>query len=383
MAIKADLKERDARYKRLREAMESEGLDALVVAGYGGKGERGYIRYLADTHVWEGDPLILFPLEGEPVHVHVTYAAASMPDKLWIDDYRIWPEPQSEIIKAIKEKKLAGAKIGVAGMRKLVPAGVMEDMKSSLPKVKFTQADNVMDRVRAVKSALEIKQLREHWKMTQRAMERFIEVVGPGMSQREAAAEPARIFRAAGVFDDLTTIQEGNFKGLPRDTPLKCDDAVSFHLELCGESGHWSEINVICAFKPPSKLEQKLLDSERRALDEVRVRAKPGVTLSELAKTFDSVVLEDGWKFDKPMWHYYFHGQGMDGIEWPFFTAMPYGSQDTPLEEGMVFSYHPHRDTIPSVPAHRAPRIFDGFVITKRGAETLAPEWDVMWRIMK
>ena len=381
MAIAADLKERDSRYKRLRAAMEVEGLDALVVAGYGGKGERGYIRYLTDAHVWEGDPLVLFPLDGDPVHVHVTYAAAAMPDKLWITDYRTWPEPQKEIVKAIKEKKLTNAKIGIAGLRKLMPAGAFEDLKAALPKAKFVEADLLMDRVRAVKSALEIKQLREHWKMTQRAMDRFVEVVGPGISQREAAAEPARIFRAAGVFDDLTLIQEGDYKGMPKDTPLKCDDLISFHLELCGESGHWSEINVVCAFKPPSKLEQKLLNSERRALDEVRARAKPGVTLASLAKAFDSVILEDGWKFDKPMWHYYFHGQGMDGIEWPFYSAMLEGNQDTPLEEGMVFSYHPHRDTIPTV--QRTPRIFDGFVITKRGAETLTTDWDAMWRVMR
>ena len=56
-------------------------------------------------------------------------------------------------------------------------------------------------------------------------------------------------------------------------------------------------------------------------------------------------------------------------------------NEDAPLEEGMVFSYHPHRDTIPEV--QRPPKIFDGFVITKNGAETLTSDWDFLWRTMK
>lgn len=71
----------------------------------------------------------------------------------------------------------------------------------------------------------------------------------------------------------------------------------------------------------------------------------------------------------------------MDAIEWPYFSPMIEGNADAPLEEGMVFSYHPHRDTIPHV--LRPPKIFDGFVITKNGGETLTTNWDFLWRIMK
>ena len=156
---------------------------------------------------------------------------------------------------------------------------------------------------------------------------------------------------------------------------------VSFHLEICGESGHWSEINVVCAYQEPSELERKLIDSEFRALQEVRAKARPGIMLKDLEDTFLQLIVDDGWKLGDPEWHYSFHGQGMDSIERPYFSPMIEGNEDAPLQEGMVFSYHPHRPTIPEV--RRVPKIFDGFVITKDGAETLTKDWDFLWRIMK
>lgn len=373
--------ERDERFKKVRHAMEEKGFAALIIAGHGSGFSRGYIRYFADVHMWEGDSLILIPLEGDPVHVHVTYASASLPDTLWIPDFRQWPEPEEELVKAMKDKGVTMGNVGIAGFQKKVTLGAYETLKNGLPNVKFVNADRLVDRIKALKSDFELQQLRNLWEMSQRAMGRFVEVIAPGVTQREAAAEAGKVFRAAGSFTDLTLIQEGDFKGLPRDVPLKCDDWISFHLEICGESGHWSEINVACAFKEPDKLEQKLIDAEYRALQEVKVAARPGVMLKELEKTFLKVITDDGWELGEPAWHYSFHGQGMDSIEWPYFTPMPAGSEDTPLEEGMVFSYHPHRDTIPAV--RRLPKIFDGFVITKNGAETLTTNWDFLWRIMK
>ena len=57
------------------------------------------------------------------------------------------------------------------------------------------------------------------------------------------------------------------------------------------------------------------------------------------------------------------------------------GNQDAPLAEGMVFSYHPHRDTPPEVAG--IPRIFDDILITATGAERLSGNWDLRWRMMK
>ena len=378
MGTRADLAERDRRLRAARQAMEAEGLSALVVAGHGSMFIRGYIRYFTDAHFWTGDSLLLLPLESEPVHAHVTYAGASMPAVPWVSDVRQAPAPQDEIVSAMKEKGLTSGKVGVAGLERAITVSAYETLRNALPNVTFVSADALVDRIRAVKSPLEVQQLREVSALSSAAMERFVEVLGPELTQREAAAEAAKVFRAGGVFDDLSLIQVGGVSGLPKDIPVACDDLVGFHLEICGESGHWSELNVICAFREPTADEARLLESEMRAFEELRKIAVPGVTLEELSAAFERVVAEDGWKLGDAAWHYYLHGAGMDSVEWPYFSPKMVGNRDAPLVEGMVFSYHPHRDTVPFV---TSPKVYDDILITANGAERLSGDWDLRWRM--
>lgn len=381
MNKRASLNERDVRFERIRAAMEQKRLDALVVAGHASHFNRGYIRYFADTHLWAGDALLLIPLRGESVHVQVTYAGSAWPEELWIADVRRVPHPEDEIVKAMVEKGLTKGKVGIAGLNRVITVGAYETLKNSLPDVEFVNADLMTDRVCAIKSPLELQQYRELWKVSQAAMERFVKVVGPGKTEREVAAEAGKVIRAGGSFDDLTLIHEGEYRGLPRDVPLKCNDLVGLHLEICGESGHWSEIDVTCAFREPTELELKLMDSELVAYDEILKMARPGVRLSDMADTFERVLVEDGWEFGEPGWHYYFHGHGMDDIEWPWYSAMLEDNQDAVLEEGMVLCYHPHRDTIPAVAW--GPNICDDIVITAHGAERLSGDWNLRWRVVR
>ena len=139
-------------------------------------------------------------------------------------------------------------------------------------------------------------------------------------------------------------------------------------------------MNVTCAFKEPTSLEQKLIDTEMRAYSEVLRAAKPGIMLADLESIFLDVIRSDGWELGEPAWHYSYHGVGMDAIEWPYYSPMIEGNRDTELKEGMVFSYHPHRRTTPRV--DRIPAIYDDFVITGDGAEQLSVNWDLRWRIM-
>ena len=389
MDMTSDLAERDRRLKQLRTAMEHHGLDGMIIAGHASQFNRGFIRYVTDAHMWAGDSLVLLPLESEPVHVQVTYASAAIPSKgalqlvapqdRWVSDFRRAPHPQTEIIEAMKSKNLVEGKIGIVGLEKIATINAFEALREAFPKIDYVRADSIMERIRAIKSDVEIVQLRDVWKLAEKAIERFSEVVRPGISQREAVAEAIKVVRAGGAFDDLTLIHEGDYKGLPLDIPLTCNDMVDFHLEICGESGHWAEVNIICAFREPDQLERKLMETELRAFAEIRKEAKPGITLTELTAIFDQSLTDDGWDLGEKAWHFYFHGQGMDAIEWPFYTPMIEGNRDTTLEAGMVFSYHPHRDTLPGV--MRIPAIYDGLLITANGAERLNDHLDIDWRV--
>lgn len=385
MLTETTLDERDRRYARLRAAMAAAGLDALLVAGKGHWWTgRGYFRYLTDFHLWGHDGLLLVPLVGEPSLTLTSPAvAAKIAARGWVADADgdVFLVPR--VVAAVRGRGLARGRIGVAGMRAIIGAGVLAELREALPAVELVDADELIDRVRMIRSELEIRQIRELWALSRACMARFVEIVAPGKTGLALAAECSRIALEGGARDLLVFIGEEPGKhGLPDDTPVRCDGILSYHMEICGPSGHWSELTVTLAYRPPTALEARLMDSELRAYDAIRAAARPGATLPQLAAIFEQTLRADGWELGAPTRHFDMHGQGLDTIERPWFAAeQPWGSsQSWPLEAGMTFSYHPRRAVSPLVPWGTG--INEDILITPAGAERLSGDWDLRWRRM-
>ncbi len=385
MGTQADLTERDRRFAQARAAMADAGLDALIVAGKGHWWTgRGYLRYFTDFHMWGHDGLLCIPLDDAPFMVFSSYAVAErIAAQGWVTDVRgdVFQAPR--LVEMMREKGITTGKVGIAGYQFIMSAGNLDILREELPNIDFVNGDDLLDRIRMVKSALEIQQIRELWTLSKAAMERFVEVLEPGKTQRELAAEASKIALAGGARDILVFIGERpDDVNPPRDILLQCNDHLRYHMEICGESGHWSELTVNCAFQPPTELESRLMESELRALDAICAQAKPGAKLSDLARTFEAILIEDGWQLGKPTVAFDFHGQGMDTIERPWHAAeSPWGqSQDWLLEAGMVFSYHPKRKVSPTPTWSTG--INEDILITAKGAERLGNVWDHRWRLL-
>lgn len=383
MGTLAPLSERDGRFSRVRERMSAAGLDALLI---GCKGHwwtgRGYARYLADFHLWGHDGLILLPLEGEPAMAVTSPAVAGLiAERGWITDTGGDMFVLPRVLRAIRERGLARARIGTVGTPWIIPADLYRGFVDELPDAGIEPADELLDQVRMVKSPVEIQQNREVWELAKAAMERFAEVLRPGPTQRELAAEACRVALAGGARDLLVMMGEDSGRyGPPEDTPMRCDGIVRYHMEVCGESGHWCELTITFAFRPLADDESRLIESELRALEAVRAAVRPGVRLADLAARFEQVLRDDGWELGAPTQHFDFHGQGMDVIELPWYAAeQPWGgSMDTPLEPGTIVSYHPRRNVVPAV--GWSPGVSDNLLVTGDGAELLSGEWSHRWR---
>ncbi|UCH27229.1 MAG: aminopeptidase P family protein [Trueperaceae bacterium] len=386
---KADKSERDRRFERTREAMARHDLDALLLAGKGHWWTgRGYFRYFTDFHLWGHDGLLLLPLNGEPA---LTLSSPAVAERIaargWVTDARgdVYLVPR--MADAIRERGLASSRIGIAGLRFILSAGSYAELERLLPDATFVDADELMDRVRMIKSPFELIQERELWHDAKAAMTYFGSIVQEaarqGMSQRQVAAETTKQLWEKGARDILIFMgEEPGASDPPSDTALRCDDKLRFHLEICGESGHWCEITINCAFQDPHELELKLMEDELLAFEEVRKIAKPGARLSDMAATFNRVLEAQGWDLGAQTTHFHFHGQGMDTIERPWFSQKePWGqSQDWELEAGMIFSYHPRRNVLP--PGLWGTGLNEDILITENGAERLSIDWNHRWRKM-
>jgi Xaa-Pro aminopeptidase len=379
------LSERDERIARLRAAMERDGLDALLIAGKGHSWSgRGYVRYLTDFHLWAHDCLILLPRAGEPVLTVTSHAVARhVAERGWLADARGDYRLVRGIGDAIRERGLIRARIGTVGTDWILPAGRLAELRVALPEVRFERADALFDAVRAIKSPLEIDQCRALWTLMRASMESFEAALTPGLSQRAAVAEAVRTAVAGGAREVLAFIGESpDAYAPPEDIPLRCDGVLRLHLEICGESGHWCERTMTFAWRDPEPPELALLDDEIDAYARLRRAAKPGMTLAELSQVYVRSMEERGWIVAGPSAHLDFHGQGLDGIETPFFSSWdPDGTQgDAVLQEGQVFSYHPRRPF--TVDVGWLPDIHDNIVIRPDGAERLSGDWDFHWKPM-
>lgn len=385
MTTIADLAERDDRLRRVRQAMAQAGLDGLLVAGKGHWWTgRGYFRYFTDFHIWGHDGLIYIPLHDEPFLTFSSHAVAErIGARGWITDVRgdVYIAPQ--IVAECRARGYDRGRIGVAGHRFILGAGTMETLTSGLPDAELAPADDLLNRVRAVKSELEIRQEFELWELAKSAMERFVEIVRPGAIQRDLAAEACRVAWAGGARDILVFIGERPGEhDPPQAIPLRCDDIVRYHMEILGPSGHWCELTVNCAYRDPTDRELQLMDAELLAFDRIRSTVRPGMRLSQMADIFESTLRERGWELTGETRHFDFHGQGMDTIEYPWYSAAAeWGStQDWPLEAGMVFSYHPRRNVVDG-PAWST-GINEDIWITPEGARTFSGDWSHRWRRM-
>lgn len=377
------LSERDERLRRVRAEMAARGLDALLI---GAKGHwwtgRGYLRYLADFHLWGHDALIVLPLEGDPsVSVTSPAVAALIARRGWIEDCRGDMLVLPTVLRTLRERGLRNASIGTVGTPWIIPAALARALVEELPHARIFAADDILNHVRMIKSPIEIEQNRAVWALAQSAVDRFQEVVAPGEEGRAVCSEAARVALAGGARDILMFVGDRpETYGPPDERPLRCDEIVRFHMEINGESGHWCELTTTLCFRPPSDLERSLVDTELRAYARLGDAAAPGVRLAKLAQLFEETLREDDWPLGTPPTHFDFHGQGQDVIELPWYAAeQPWGSTgDTELAAGMVLSYHPRRNIEREIGWY--PGVSDSLLITEQGAEWLSVEWPHAWR---
>lgn len=379
------IEEHARRVSALRHAMARHDLDALLVAGKGHAWTgRGYLRYLTDFHLWGHDGMLLLPSEGEPGMVLTSPAVARrVADRGYVQDVRGDFALAPTMATMLREARLDGGTIGVVGYDWILPAGRLDALEKAHPKARFVNADRVFDDVRAVKSPLELDQARELWPVMHAAMDAFEEALAPGRTRQAATAEAIRAAHALGARDVLVFIGEDPTDvNPPTAAPLRCDDVVRIHLEICGASGHWCERTMMYAFRDLSPTEAALEAAEIAAFETVRGAGRPGVTLRELMGVYESALGANGFEVTSPSHHFDLHGQGLDAIEFPrTSSADPDGTNPgVALREGMVFSYHPFR---PVTPAEVwGPDLHDNVVVTTDGLERLSGDWDLRWKRM-
>ena len=325
------------RIARVRERMDRLGLDALACYGAHVDYAPGDLRYLADWFcIEEEQAMLVVPADGPVTLLSDSSADLDRARERAVCD-RV--ELASDLGRATAELLRGAASTGVTGLR-VLPAPLMEALRSAAPSLRLEDASALTTALRMVKSPAEVDVLSEAARISDLGMAAGLEAVHEGAREIEMAAAAEHAIRAAGAELSFTTVAGagprtalGTF--LPGERPMQPGEAVVLDCGARVHGYHGDMCRTVAVGEPPRELE-RALEAVAAAVEAGTAAARPGATVRDLRTAARSAV-EDAGLADAWWGEFMPHGAGTGQHE------PPYGDRDPACElrEGMVLCIEP------------------------------------------
>ena len=363
--------EYESRIRKVREGMEINGLDVLVIHSpeniyyLSGYQTPGYYWYQA----------LILPLNSEAIFIAPPHEAALIPEFSWVEDSRVYPDTSdwAQVTgEILKELGLTRSAIGLETKSRFLTVDFYQSIQSLLPDSQLNDGSGIVESCRLIKSASEIEYMREAAEVSSRGMKAGIKAVIEGASELEvAAAVHSELDMAGSEYTGLPAfITSGERSHLVHATwsPKLIDSGDLVFMEIPGSVNRYHAAQSRSVFF--GEQTQKLIEANRvatEALETAKASMKQGVAASSVFKAGSSVINEAniGYK------------QGRR-IAYGIGTAFPPGwdegdifsiniDESRPLLPGMCF----HLITTMRVPGLGAIGCSDTVLVTDDGVETL------------
>src|SRR5262245_55315496 len=329
------LDEFHGRADRLRAAMAVCDLDALLLYGSNLNG-CGHPTWLANYIVkLPFAALVVLPREGDAALLFqgATRGRDAAKATTWINDVRPCWNMARECVAALTERGLTRARIGLAGMPRLVPHVDWDTLTAGLGGAALVDAEDLVNRQRAIKSVREIGQLRRASAIVEQGLE-SITRSAPSSGEWPLVADVMREARMQGAEDIRVLIarpREPNWAFRPVEN-LPCRDADVISVLLAGSwERYWSE--SIRTFRVAGNRFDQLSPAECDARFRALIaQLKPGATTGAWARTAFAAMTEAEASVIAP----YGPGSGIGirPVEWPPLSVR----DETTIEHGMCFA---------------------------------------------
>lgn len=271
------------------------------------------------------------------------------------------------------------ARIGVSGLSGLVrapdglfPYTTIERIKQAFPEAEIVNATTLIQDIRAVKSAEELRLMRRSMGIIERMIDTMKAHARVGITEKHLYAQMINTLLENGgelptmfIFGTGPGLGHGSF--VPTDRVIEAGDLVVNEIEgrYAGYSGQ--AVNPLIMGKP-AKGFADMVELSLECFNRIREAMRPGTTLGELMDTYTGTVDRAGkgrYTWQHPM----MHGRGL-GDERPALLgdADVAESRKIKLKAGMTFILKP------AVKAKRgslSARIGDTVVVTPNGGERL------------
>ncbi len=376
------LSEYRERVQKVQASMKKEGYDLLL--SYGNEAEPQFVRYFSAYWPSFETAGVLIPAEGEAMLLigpeSYTYAA----DRTKIDTirqlkaFRESSEPEypgkkldtfeSVFTEALGDKKVK--RFGVAGLP-LMTIGVYEALSEAIHKmygdVKIEKADDVVSKIRMIKTENELACMRAAAEITRKTFDYVLENIKVGMTEQQVVGLALGKMHELGAERESYPLWVLTGKGSnqaisrPRNKAIEKGDLTFLQIGARVD-GYASTIGRPVVFGKATDAQRELIEVGYRAQEDAINMLKAGVPACEVAKFH----IENVTKMGYGDWLLYgpFHGNGTMEGEAPWVET----TSDYLLEENMTFCADIF---LGSAKEEIGLRMEDVVRVTKDGAENL------------
>lgn len=381
------------RYRRARELMLKDGLDALMVIG--DLTQCTNYRYLSGHLVRGGKNtnsarpnIMVLPSEGYPVLLVWDWIKAEAERTSWIKDIRTWTMPFSfkAVAEVLRDMGLAKAKIGAElglDTRMMMPFEEFDGLRRRLSGAKFVDASGVVWKLRMKKSEAEIERVKKACTIHAKALSRLFDTIREGMTEASLTPKLFRYMIEEGA--DKTgrigavTIKTGKEwpDSLIYDRPGKVLNKGDL-VWIDGGSwfrGYMCDIARVGVIGEPSSSQKKRHDLVQKLAETTMEVIKPGMRASDVTMAavdaFGKLRIDSSKLafFSAPAPRHIAHGIGLETVEQPYIRI----DDHTTIEPGMTLAVEITKSTMY--------HIEENVVVTDGGCELLSSEISTELRI--
>ncbi len=285
-----------------------------------------------------GHGVFILPVAGDPVLC--IDLRSYRKELVAVDDVRQAGDLVRLVAEVLREKGLAGGRLGLAGWD-ILPLAFYRDLVNLLPELRLEPADDLLNRLRRVKSEAEVGLLRQAARIAGAGLEGALKAIRPGVTEAEVcAAGTAAALRAGADFVRYLRVHSGPWSAAgsrwPQATDRRLEAGDLVALDIIGAfRGYQFDVNRSTVVGEADRRARQLLEAVYLASRLMVEHCYPGVPAAELVRVARRGLEELGFgAYAAAMMG---HGIGLETVEPPYITA----DADDVLEPGMVLAVEP------------------------------------------
>jgi Xaa-Pro dipeptidase len=353
------LAERDRRWAAVRKEMAARDLDAIVLWGWPVMWDfyTANARYLCPIGGNAEFNVLIFPAVGEPTaFIQLpTFLEGWRSSQDWVSDIRVRTKTWADSVAGrLKEMKLEGGKIGMDGLAApldpdgWLPHDVHTRLTALLPNAGIVALDDMLEKIRAVKSKEELDALRRAATLGDLMLATCKETARPGVKDCEVYANMMQTMLANGGEEPTLFLWACDPRPyphpfrLPTMRPMECGDVIicEMHPKI---GGYFTHVERTFSLGDPDKKQLEIyegcLAAYRRGLEGFG----PGKTISTAMEAVKDEIVSRGLGICEAG----IHGHGLASLEYPRYRHHAIAADREAIKvigdrfkEGMVFAFN-------------------------------------------